>query len=69
VEAERALLRAVGGGCLAPLGALGEVDADVLRLRAAYQDGAGAHRRAEGSGPAARPDVAVDAVAKLLTAT
>lgn len=69
VEAERALLRAVGGGCLAPLGALGEVGGDVLRLRAAYEDGAGAHRRAEASGPAARPDVAVDAVAKLLTET
>lgn len=37
VEAERGLLRAIGGGCLAPLGALGEVDDNVLRLRAAFE--------------------------------
>lgn len=42
VETERALLSAVGGGCLAPLGALGEVRDGQLRLRAAYEcdDGA-----------------------------
>jgi hydroxymethylbilane synthase len=37
VQAERSLLRAVGGGCLAPLGALGEVGDGRLRLRAAYE--------------------------------
>ncbi|HEX2142844.1 MAG TPA: hydroxymethylbilane synthase, partial [Candidatus Limnocylindria bacterium] len=37
VEAERNLLRAVGGGCLAPLGALGEVQDGRLRLRAVYE--------------------------------
>jgi len=36
VGAERALLRAVGGGCLAPLGAVGEVTEGQLRLRAIY---------------------------------
>lgn len=51
VEAERALLRHIGGGCLAPLGALGEVEADNLRLRAAYEDSHG-YRRAEAIGPA-----------------
>lgn len=41
VDAERALLRAIGGGCLAPLGVLGEVGRGQLRLRAAYlPDGA-----------------------------
>lgn len=52
VEAERALLRHIGGGCLAPLGALGEVEGDNLRLRAAYEDPAGRYRRAEAIGPA-----------------
>lgn len=52
VEAERALLRAVGGGCLAPLGALGEVDGDSLRLRAAYEDRSGAFVRVDLAGPA-----------------
>jgi len=37
VTAERALLRQLGGGCLAPLGALAEVDGAELRLRAAYE--------------------------------
>jgi hydroxymethylbilane synthase len=43
VEAERALLRAIGGGCLAPLGAFGEVEDGRLRLRAIYlpDDGPG----------------------------
>jgi hydroxymethylbilane synthase len=52
VEAERALLRRIGGGCLAPLGALGEVDGSELRLRAALEDGSGAFVRAEATGPA-----------------
>jgi hydroxymethylbilane synthase len=51
VEAERALLRRIGGGCLAPLGALGEVDGSELRLRAALEDGSGAFVRAEATGP------------------
>jgi hydroxymethylbilane synthase len=37
VLAERALLRALGGGCLAPLGALAEVTDGRIRLRAAYE--------------------------------
>jgi hydroxymethylbilane synthase len=36
VDVERALLRAVGGGCLAPLGAFAEADTDGIRLRATY---------------------------------
>jgi len=52
VEAERQLLRRIGGGCLAPLGALGEVAGGRLRLRVAYEDPTGAHVRAEASGPA-----------------
>lgn len=52
VDAERALLRRIGGGCLAPLGALGEVIRGTLRLRAAYEDRTGSFRRAESFGPA-----------------
>jgi hydroxymethylbilane synthase len=36
VGAERALLRAVGGGCLAPLGTVGEITDGQIRLRAIY---------------------------------
>ena len=53
VEAERSLLRSIGGGCLAPLGALGEVTGSTLRLRAAFEDPAGGLVRVEASGPAA----------------
>lgn len=63
VEAERALLRRIGGGCLAPLGALGEVAGNTLRLRAAYEDASGAYVRADASGPAADPDSVVGKVA------
>lgn len=50
VQAERALLRAVGGGCLAPLGALGEIDGDELRLRAAFETADGSLLRADERG-------------------
>lgn len=36
VDAERSLLREIGGGCLAPLGALGVVEGGRLRLRAVH---------------------------------
>jgi hydroxymethylbilane synthase len=67
VEAERALLRRLGGGCLAPLGALGEVGDGVLRLRAAYEDASGAFVRATGEGPADEPAVLIERVAADLT--
>jgi hydroxymethylbilane synthase len=63
VEAERRLLRRIGGGCLAPLGALGEVLGDQLRLRAAYEDANGTQVRAEAHGPVRDPDIVVGAVA------
>lgn len=63
VDAERALLRRIGGGCLAALGAIAEVDDGTLRLRAAYEDGTGAFVRAEADGPVTHPDAVVDAVA------
>lgn len=63
VEAERTLLRAIGGGCLAPLGALGEVDRDTIRLRAAFEDGSGAFVRTEASGATADPASVVARVA------
>lgn len=64
VDAERALLRQIGGGCLAPLGALGEVEGGTLRLRAAYEDRTGTYRRAEASGPADDADAVVSDVAE-----
>lgn len=63
VEAERQLLRAIGGGCLAPLGALGDVDGEALRLRAAYEAPSGAFVRAEGIGSVEDPAGVVDEVA------
>jgi hydroxymethylbilane synthase len=68
VEAERALLRRIGGGCLAPLGALGEVTDGVLRLRAAYEDGSGAFGRADFSGPIGEAEAVVAAVAAQVSA-
>jgi len=64
VDAERRLLRRIGGGCLAPLGALGEVSDGNLRLRAAFEDSTGALRRAEASGPADDLDALVTEVAE-----
>lgn len=63
VEAERSLLRAVGGGCLAPLGALGEVTGGELRLRASYEDADGHGRHGEARGPVATPAEVVARVA------
>jgi hydroxymethylbilane synthase len=63
VEAERRLLRRIGGGCLAPLGALGEVRGERLRLRAAYEDASGAQVRAEAHGSITDPDGVVAEVA------
>lgn len=59
VEAERRLLRRIGGGCLAPLGALGEVHGGELRLRAAFEDASGAQIRADVRGPASDADAVV----------
>lgn len=68
VEAERSLLRRIGGGCLAPLGALGEVMDGMLRLRAAFEDSTGDYRRAEASGHADAADDVVAAVAARILA-
>ncbi|HEX7068726.1 MAG TPA: hydroxymethylbilane synthase [Candidatus Limnocylindria bacterium] len=66
VEAERALLRRIGGGCLAPLGALADVADGTLSLRAAFEDETGELARAEASGPATDPDSVVETVARRL---
>jgi hydroxymethylbilane synthase len=51
VKAERALLAAVGGGCLVPLGVTAEVSGDSLALRAVVLDSEGKRRiEAEVSG-------------------
>ncbi|HET6380787.1 MAG TPA: hydroxymethylbilane synthase [candidate division Zixibacteria bacterium] len=63
VQAERRLLRRVGGGCLAPLGALAELSGEELRLRAACDVGDGRIVRAEARGAADRPDSVIERVA------
>jgi hydroxymethylbilane synthase len=66
VEAERSLLRRIGGGCLAPLGTFGEVHDDTLRLRAALEDRSGHFARADASGSADLPERVVEAAAQSL---
>ena len=68
MEAERRLLRSIGGGCLAPLGALGEVDGNQLRLRAAFEDATGVLLRADARGSATDPDTVVDEIARQIRA-
>jgi hydroxymethylbilane synthase len=68
VEAERALLLRLGGGCLAPLGALGEVQDGQLRLRAAYE-GANGFARVDITGPVDRSDEVVAEAAARITET
>jgi hydroxymethylbilane synthase len=64
VETERRLLRRIGGGCLAPLGALAEVDDGALRLRAAYDVGDGRLVRADATGDAGGADEVIERVAR-----
>jgi hydroxymethylbilane synthase len=69
VQAERALLRALGGGCLAPLGALAEAVDGELRLRAAYEGRSG-FTRVDVAGRADRPAAVVaEAAARIREAT
>ncbi len=68
VEAERALLAKIGGGCLAPLGALGEVHGGQLRLRAAYETHDGRFLRVEALGDADDATAVVTRVAETLQA-
>ena len=65
VRTERALLRALGGGCLLPLGAWARLEDAALVLSAALGVG-GAMRRAEMGGDPAAPDELVDRVAAAL---
>lgn len=68
VEAERGLLSRIGGGCLAPLGTLGEVRNGRLRLRAAYEASNGGFERVEAEGPADNPEAVVREAALRLEA-
>jgi len=69
VQAERALLRALGGGCLAPLGVLAEIADGQIRLRAAYE-GRNGFTRVDITGPADRPgEVVAEAAARIREAT
>jgi hydroxymethylbilane synthase len=69
VTLERALLRALGGGCLAPLGALAEVTEETVRLRAAYE-GRHGFTRVDVSGPSDRSaELVAEAAAQIREAT
>ena len=58
VEAERAILRAVGGGCQVPIGALAEVEGGEVRLFATATPLDGSYSyRVEVAGDAADPEV------------
>jgi hydroxymethylbilane synthase len=63
LEAERALMRRIGGGCALPLGAIAAVRSDVIRLVAivASPDGAEAvHAAAEAEEPARVAEIIAD---------
>jgi hydroxymethylbilane synthase len=69
VLAERALLRALGGGCLVPMGATTSVIGEALSLRGAVLSPDGAHRvEGELSGPAADPELVGERLAQQLLA-
>lgn len=69
VEAERGLLRRIGGGCLAPLGAYAEATGDELRLRGAYEGGRDGWRRADVRGSGEDVPAVVEAAAVALLAS
>jgi hydroxymethylbilane synthase len=69
VDTERALLRRIGGGCLAPLGALAEVSDASIRLRAAYEDGDGRLLRADLAGAVDEAAAIIERVAGDMLAT
>jgi hydroxymethylbilane synthase len=67
VEAERALLDGLGGGCQVPLGALAVIEGGALRLTAAVVSPDGARLiRAEERGPASGPVALGRRTAKIL---
>jgi hydroxymethylbilane synthase len=69
VEAERALLRSIGGGCLSALGTLATVRGGSLRLRAAYE-GPDGMARVEVSGPVGSVDeIVAEAAERILRVT
>ena len=69
VQAERALLRGLGGGCQAPIAALGEVGGERLRLRGLVGDPQGKRLlRDRVEGRAADPEAAGEALARALLA-
>jgi hydroxymethylbilane synthase len=67
VQAERAVLRELGGGCHLALGALGTVQGEVLRLEAVLFDDPGAPpKHAALEGPVADPEGLGKALARKL---
>jgi hydroxymethylbilane synthase len=69
VTAERAFLGALGGGCRAPIAALGTVTGDVLKLEGMVADAGGARMlRAAETGDAASPEEIGERLARKLLA-
>jgi hydroxymethylbilane synthase len=69
VTAERAFLRAMGGGCRAPIAALGTVNGDVLRLEGMVADANGMKMlQASEEGNAASPEQTGERLASRLLA-
>jgi hydroxymethylbilane synthase len=67
VLAERAFLRGLGGGCLVPIGALGEVSGEMLHLRGAVLPPDGTVRvEGEVTGPAQAAEVVGGRLAEIL---
>lgn len=69
VDAERALLVAIGGGCLAPLGCLAQVGDGQMRLRAAFEAPDGALHRADERAPLDEIPALVEAIVGRIAAT
>jgi hydroxymethylbilane synthase len=67
VLAERAFLRGLGGGCVVPIGALGLVEGETLRLRGCVLSADGSQRvQGEVTGPAAISETLGQRLAEIL---
>lgn len=65
-RAERAFVRALGGGCSSPIAAHAQVSGEALTLSGLYADGTGRSRRGRVSGPAERGGALAAALAREL---
>jgi hydroxymethylbilane synthase len=69
VLAERSLLRALGGGCRVPVGALASIEGEMLRLTGVVASPDGSHlARGEVIGDPAKPEELGEELARALLA-